>query len=229
MCVCRDPNCTIPFGFCHCGCGQKTNIAPNSDTKSYWIKGLPIPFLLGHHRREIPIAEDAAPFKINGFYCRLIPLTQGLHVIIWEADYKYLMHWKWFAVWDENARSFYAGRQIREKKGKQYTQYMHRQLLGLGKGDKRLGDHANGNTLDCRRDNLRYAGYDGNARNRKKQRNNTSGFKGVSLDRDTGLYSANIRVNGVLIYLGRRGSARLAHELYCFASKSLHGEFSRVQ
>ncbi len=38
----------IPLGFCQCGCGQRTNIAPQTSTKIGWIKGRPLRFVLGH-------------------------------------------------------------------------------------------------------------------------------------------------------------------------------------
>lgn len=40
---------TIPYGYCHCGCGQKTKIAKRSDTAIGWVKGEPIRFILNHH------------------------------------------------------------------------------------------------------------------------------------------------------------------------------------
>jgi len=39
----------IPYGYCHCGCGQKTNIATRTSTKKGWIKGEPLRFIKYHH------------------------------------------------------------------------------------------------------------------------------------------------------------------------------------
>ena len=36
------------MGFCQCGCGQKTRLAPQSHTKLGWVKGEPIKFCKGH-------------------------------------------------------------------------------------------------------------------------------------------------------------------------------------
>lgn len=44
-------NSEIPYGFCHCGCGQKTKISPKTDCKRGLIKGQPRRFLFNHHRR----------------------------------------------------------------------------------------------------------------------------------------------------------------------------------
>lgn len=38
----------IPYGFCHCGCGQKTKLARRNSVKRGMIKGMPIRFVLGH-------------------------------------------------------------------------------------------------------------------------------------------------------------------------------------
>lgn len=43
------------YGECHCGCGEKTNIATRCDTRKGWVKGEPKRFIIGHHRRKSPI------------------------------------------------------------------------------------------------------------------------------------------------------------------------------
>lgn len=42
---------TIPYGYCKCGCGQKTTIAKQSITKLKHINGEPVHFIKGHGRR----------------------------------------------------------------------------------------------------------------------------------------------------------------------------------
>lgn len=42
---------TIEFGFCHCGCDNKTTISSRSDAKAGSVKGQPRRFLKGHGRR----------------------------------------------------------------------------------------------------------------------------------------------------------------------------------
>lgn len=50
-CVC-EPGCATPYGTCHCGCGQKTTIAPQSSTKMGWKRGEPIRYVRGHAGRK---------------------------------------------------------------------------------------------------------------------------------------------------------------------------------
>lgn len=38
----------ISEGYCHCGCGQKTRLAPCSDKRRGWINGHPLKFIVGH-------------------------------------------------------------------------------------------------------------------------------------------------------------------------------------
>ncbi len=42
---------TIPYGFCHCGCGQRTPIASETRRKKGHVKGEPCRFVLGHQHR----------------------------------------------------------------------------------------------------------------------------------------------------------------------------------
>ena len=97
LCICREPNCQIPYGLCHCRCGSETTIAKSNNIPRGIIKGLPRKFKKGHFSKIVPIIEEAVPFKIDGVYCRLIPLDKGLYTIVWESDYLWLMQWPWYA------------------------------------------------------------------------------------------------------------------------------------
>jgi hypothetical protein len=41
----------IKYGYCHCGCGQKTTIAKQNHKPYGWVKGEPLRFVSGHNRR----------------------------------------------------------------------------------------------------------------------------------------------------------------------------------
>jgi HNH endonuclease len=43
---------SIPFGTCHCACGGKTRIASRNDYRDGSIKGKPVRYIRGHHRRK---------------------------------------------------------------------------------------------------------------------------------------------------------------------------------
>jgi len=41
----------IPYGYCHCGCGQKTNIANLTSKRDESVKGQPSKYIKGHSKR----------------------------------------------------------------------------------------------------------------------------------------------------------------------------------
>lgn len=45
-------------GMCECGCGEKTNLAPQTSTRRGWIKGKPLRYVLGHGNRKHPHGWD---------------------------------------------------------------------------------------------------------------------------------------------------------------------------
>jgi hypothetical protein len=51
-CPCT-PGCTIPYGTCHCGCGQETTIATQSETANGYTAGEPKRFVRGHAGHKI--------------------------------------------------------------------------------------------------------------------------------------------------------------------------------
>lgn len=45
------PENIIPYGTCHCGCGENTKLAPTTNRKRGWIQGQPVRFVTGHNSR----------------------------------------------------------------------------------------------------------------------------------------------------------------------------------
>jgi len=91
-------------------------------------------------------------------------------------------------------------------------------------------DHINGNTLDNRKQNLRICEQRFNAMNRgtRKPEGKTSRFKGVHLDKKSGLWVAAIRKDGhrtSLGYFDREIDAALA---YNQAAPEYFGEFAQL-
>jgi hypothetical protein len=103
---------------------------------------------------------------------------------------------------------------------------IHREVLGMSREDARLVDHINGNRLDNRRANLRACTTAQNCLNRAIQRNSTSGYKGVTLHKQTGKWQAGITYQGKTTHLGLFPSAEEASEAYKQAAIRLHGEFA---
>jgi hypothetical protein len=42
----------IPYGYCQCGCGEKTSIAKASSKKHGWVKGQPKKYIWHHHNSQ---------------------------------------------------------------------------------------------------------------------------------------------------------------------------------
>ena len=42
-------NTDIPYGYCHCGCGEKTRISHTTDRAHGYVKGEPRSYVQGHH------------------------------------------------------------------------------------------------------------------------------------------------------------------------------------
>ena len=79
---------------------------------------------------------------------------------------------------------------------------MHREIMGLEPGDGKYVDHINGDKLDNRRANLRVVTNAENAQNRRGGRG-TSAHRGVSWDKPTGRWKAQVTLNGRNHFLGR--------------------------
>jgi hypothetical protein len=130
--------------------------------------------------------------------------------------------------------SFYATR-TDYTSGKAVNIKMHRAILGLEPGDKRVGDHIKcEQTLNNTRENLRIATSVQNAHNRRIRKDSTSGYKGVRHISSYGPgvkkpWETTIYVNGKNIWLGAFATPLEAYQVRCRELLKYHGEFSRAE
>ena len=87
-------------------------------------------------------------------------------------------------------------------------------------------DHINGNGLDNRKENLRLCNSTQNAANTGLWSTNTSGYKGVRLQKRTGKYEAYIIIKNRPNHLGTFTDAKLAAQAYNNAALNIFGEFA---
>jgi hypothetical protein len=161
-----------------------------------------------------------------------IPLSKkgkhaGKYVVVVDSVDAELAELSWCVRVDKNTQ--YASRAI-WKDGKRRTEYLHREVLKRKLERDLLPtegvDHIDGDGLNNRRDNLRVATHAQNLRNRGKNKNNKSGYKGVYWHKATKKWKAQIKVNGKEKYLGLFDNPEDAHKAYCEAAKELHGKFA---
>jgi len=103
---------------------------------------------------------------------------------------------------------------------------LHRLIKNCPK-DK-VVDHINGNTLDNRKCNLRICTQAENSKNKRINKNNTSGYKGVFYYKRYNKWTSIIMVNGKKKGLGYFDTPEEAYAAYCKAAKELHGEFANT-
>ncbi len=142
-----------------------------------------------------------------------VQLTQGYEAIIDDKDYEKVKDYNWYYN-DGYAKAYHKGKRLR----------MHRLILNA-KNDQRV-DHQNRNRLDNRRSNLRICTLQENNRNISMRKDNTSGYKGVFLDRSTGHWKPAVYVDGKAKLFGQfkdKHHAALARDLW---ATFFHKEFA---
>ena len=157
----------------------------------------------------------------------LVPLTQEKVALIDDADAECVLVHKWCAKRD--GHTFYAMRKTKRVLGGR-TVYMHSILMPMPQAGHSI-DHINGNGLDNRRCNLRYA--------TKQQQNfnarphgGRSVYKGVSWEDRVAAgrascWLAQIQINGKSIK--RRARSELeAAALYNILAREHFGEYARL-
>jgi hypothetical protein len=89
-------------------------------------------------------------------------------------------------------------------------------------------DHQDGNRLNNRWSNLRQATPSENRMNKGMRSDNTSGRKGVCLDRRSKRWQAQVMLSKKRHHLGYFDTPEEAHAAYVEAARRLHGKFART-
>lgn len=165
---------------------------------------------------------------------KTIQLTQGKVALVDDADYKWLTQWKWHLCKSKLRNTYYAGRHLTIKKNKQCTVLMHRELLGLKKGDGKLVDHKDHNGLNNQRYNIQEATRTQNVCNKTSSKTSTFKYLGVCYinRKRKGEYCTQIIVQiGVKnkrILIGQFKTEIEAVKAYDKAAVFYHGEFANL-
>lgn len=152
-----------------------------------------------------------------------IPLSgkngKGKFAIVDDDDFDSLSKFTWFFL-GMNTRYV-----CRTQKTPKRTFTMHRQVLGLPYKTGEV-DHINRNTLDNRKSNLRICTKSQNQGNKPIQRNNTSGYKGVSSLQYGGKWTARISIKGKNTHIGQFETKEEAAIAYNKKAVEVFGEYA---
>ena len=94
--------------------------------------------------------------------------------------------------------------------------------------DKSFVDHVFGVAAGDMVKNLRWATRTENGQNRCINKNNKTGFKGVTFNKRTQKYEAHIRLNGKQTYLGSFNTAAEGYAAYCLAATEKFGAYAKM-
>lgn len=140
--------------------------------------------------------------------------NKGDVFIIDDEDFNLVSKYTWHLNHKGYVRSEIKGRQV----------MLHRVVMSVT--DPKLQvDHIKGNKLDNRKSQLRVCTNQQNQFNRGKNKNNTSGFKGVKWRKDRSTWIAVINFNMKRKIIGTFDCPKKASRAYLAAAKKLHGEF----
>jgi hypothetical protein len=167
-------------------------------------------------------AHDATVLAgIENGSVQVIPLTQGQVAVIDSSDVVYVVGNKWHIR--KGRYTLYAARWI-SVGGRATPLHLHRAILGLKYGDKKMVDHKNQNGLDNRRVNLRITTAAINNYNCRMRKTNKSGFRGVCWKERYQKWHAQISFGGKVLHCGYFYTAEEAARAYDSNSEKLWGD-----
>lgn len=155
-----------------------------------------------------------------------IVLTKGYSALVDDEDFDYLNQWKWQAT--VRGRNVYACRKVKAiqpSKKRQILIYMHRQVAGV---IFEMVDHIDHNGLNNQRENLRVSDFSQSNSNKRSHSGSTSKYKGVSLIKTSGKWTAQICKDKKVRKLGNYETQEQAALAYNEAAIRLHGEFANL-
>lgn len=152
-----------------------------------------------------------------------------LEILVDDEDYEKLIPYSWGVLKCKTSDTLYVkARYVSKQQPRKYYS-IHRFILGID-DPKIFVDHKDGNGLNNQKSNLRIATNRDNCRNRGKQKNNTTGFKGVTAIKGTNSYKAilSIREGNKRRVVFSKQSTNIyeAAKMWNEAARKHHGEFA---
>lgn len=142
---------------------------------------------------------------------KIIPLSKGKFAMVDNEDFDRVKD----ICWSINSKGYATSRNHNE---------LHKFLMQTPEG--LFTDHINGDRLDNRRSNLRICTNQENCWNSKINSNNTTGYKGVSLNNTKTKFKSSISKNKIQYHLGFYNTAEEASIVYDLKALELFGEFA---
>jgi hypothetical protein len=153
-------------------------------------------------------------------------LTQNKVALVDDEDFERVVGYRWYPLnqkqRDGRVRIYAVS--IAKTGGKTVTTYLHRLILNAPK--RAYIDHDNGNGLDNRRSNLRLCTQTQNLGNQRRSSRNSSGYKGVSIDKRSGQWQVRIGFRKQTHHLGLYADPAFAAAVYDAAARRLFGHFA---
>lgn len=152
-----------------------------------------------------------------------IKLTKNKYALVDDEDYNRINKYKWYTL--KTKTNYYAMRDNRNsKRTKGFVIGMHREIINCPKNKE--VDHIDHNGLNNQKSNLRICTEKQNHYNCRLQKtNNTSGYKGVSWNKDHNKWRVRINKNNKEILIGRYDNKINAINAYNKAAKKYYGKF----
>lgn len=151
---------------------------------------------------------------------REIKTTNGYTIKVDDCDYSILIKYNWYGL--KKGNKIYADTIVKQKHIK-----MHRFLLNINNKKVHV-DHIDGDGLNNTKINLRLCSNSQNQMNRGKQRNNTSGYKGVYFCKLNKRWKSQITKEGKTYSCGYHDTKEEAARAYDTKARELFGDYCKT-
>lgn len=163
-------------------------------------------------------------FFVDNMPCRKVPAAPHIYTLVDSCLYDYIMRWRWSAAaGPDGAMRIMATLYHKDFPGGRRVAIAN---VLLSKHPDIIFDHVNRNPLDNRICNFRPSTVSANCANRRKRRDNASGFIGVSAKK--GGFVADTTYRRTHIYIGYFRSKEEAAKARDRKVLELFGEFANL-
>lgn len=212
-----------PSGLCMCGCGEHTPLSKRTRLNGD-VKGQPTRYLLGHNRFVGTRKRNRFEHLADGTTAILLEYKgQTLKCVIDTSDFDLIKDYTWVAN-NRRDETFYARTILQNPR-----RNLKMEHVLLPPKDGLTPDHIDRSGMNNRRLNLRYATKSQQTANQKRrQSSKTSQYRGVSWNKDTNKWRAQITAEDRKNHLGLFSSEVDAAKAFDAAALKYYGEFASL-